>query len=122
MPNDGEKMMKRMPCSITDGPDYDTWVDQQNKTEPDEDEAYRRMIQDEIDQHRQDYLEERRKAAVETDQVHAMADTPKLHTKIGAYTGATLYSYDGTLWFSTQETALRMFHRYHTDEQGDDNV
>lgn len=38
-----------MPCHITDGPDYDDWLEQRSYVEPDEDAEYERHRQQEID-------------------------------------------------------------------------
>lgn len=41
-------MTERMPCRISDGPDYDDWLEDDYE-EPDEDAAYERSRQAEID-------------------------------------------------------------------------
>ena len=112
--------MSRMPCRISDGPDYDTWLERQNRAEPDEDAAYRRMIQEEVDQHRQDELEEHRRVAKDADL--AQPAPPQLHTKIGKFTGAPLYSYDQAYWFSTPEVALRAFQQINNTAKGTNDV
>ena len=52
------------------------------------------------------------------DQDHASKPKPHLHTKIGKYTNTVLYSYDQAYWWSTAETAKRMYDKLQSIEEG----
>lgn len=100
-------MESKMPCHISDGPQ--TPEDVPGHTEIDEDQAYEDDRQREIDEqayHRQ------------IDRDHASKPAPHLHTKIGKYTGKVQYSYDQAYWWSTAETAKRMYDKLQSIEEG----
>jgi hypothetical protein len=102
----------KMDCHISDGPQEPG--DEQERHEPDEDAAY--------DQYRQQCADDGICSALGCENDHMPTSSfcaecahgegnkkPQVHTKIGQYTGTKLFSYDKCYWWSTQETAWRMF-------------
>lgn len=100
--------MSKMPCHITDGPQEPD--DIPGYEEPDEDAAYeahrQRCIDDGLCQFCMTDLVDGRCPECSAKVRHA-----DCHTKIGQYTGTTLYSYDQAYWWSTEETAWRMIQK-----------
>jgi len=88
----------KMLCHISDGPETPEDVDRSGfndrYSDPDLEREYRRDI----------------------DAAHARA-IPMLHTKISSLTGRTLYSYDKAYWWSTEESAWRVFQKLEESEQ-----
>jgi hypothetical protein len=87
-----------MPCHISDGPETPEDVDRggfnDRYSDPDEARDYQAGVAD----------------------AHART-IPMLHTKISTLTGKTLYSYDKAYWWSTEESAWRVFQKLEESEQ-----
>ncbi len=105
--------MTKMPCHITDGPQEPD--DIRAPEEPDPDDAYDRYRQDCVDDgecitlgcfnpHLPNQIVCEECQIVDEDSMK-----PQIYTKIGQYTGKTLYSYDQAYWWSTPETAWRCY-------------
>jgi hypothetical protein len=107
--------MPKMPCSISDGPQEPE--DVEGFREVDEDAEYERLRAREIDEARriQDVGSARTYARA-FDLSYAADREPTLHEKIGTYTRKQLYSYDQKYWWSSPETALRMFNKLKNEE------
>lgn len=102
----------KMDCHISDGPQEPD--DEHSYSEPDGDEAYDIYRQRCVDDGVCSTLGcERPHLATSIfcgECAHAGAETlADLHTKVGEYTGTLLYSYDQRYWWSTPDTAYRMF-------------
>lgn len=105
--------MPKMPCHITDGPQEPE--DMAPPREPDEDQAYETYRQECMDAGEcitiGCFNQHLPTSAFCGECAHQDEDSyrPQLHTKVGKYTGTLLYSYDQAYWWSTPETAWRVF-------------
>lgn len=91
-----------MPCHISDGPETPEDLDE-IRADRDPDQGYddeRQRIHDQGSEHTY------RRAADLANAEPAMRGG--LHTRVGKYTGRTLYSYDQAYWWSTEATAWRI--------------